>query len=197
MSVCRTLAFAGAAAIASALDGTARSLTAASPAFTFCAGTALVALSMRGNRAARAIAWREWTVSILAGGCAGFSLLFAAPSAPRDVGVRVPRNHIAADLFEALDRLDADPAAFEQRNIEVSGTWTPANTQGTATVSRRVMSCCAADAIDVGFDVAPIGDVRVRPGAWVRVAGRVRVRLRDGDLRYEIEDALVRPAPPR
>jgi hypothetical protein len=190
------LAFAGSAAIASVFDGAARSLTAAPPAFTFCAGAALLAISVRADHSSRAASWRMWAIATIAGGCAGLSLLHASPSAPRDVSVRVPRNHIAADLFDALDQLDADPAAFDRRIIVVSGTWTPATTQRAATVSRRVMSCCAADAIDVGFDVIRNREVTIHAGTWVRVEGRVRVRLRDGDLRYEVAGAAIRKATP-
>jgi uncharacterized membrane protein YcgQ (UPF0703/DUF1980 family) len=196
MSVRAALAFAGGAAVASALDGAARSLTAASPALTFCAGAALIILSVQANNSAGAISWRKFLVATLAGGCAGLSLLCTAPAAPRDVTARVPRNHVAADLFDTLDRLDADPAAFDRRIIDVSGTWTPATAQGAATISRRVMSCCAADAIDVGFDVIPSREIQVPSGQWVRAAGRVRVRLRNGELRYEIFDAAIRKATP-
>jgi hypothetical protein len=140
----------------------------------------------------RSVTWRTFVPSALAGACAGLWLLGVGPSGARDVSTRVPRGHVVADLFDALDRLDAEPSAFDGRIISVSGTWTPATDRGAATVSRRVMSCCAADAVDVGFDVAPIGAVRVRAGAWVRVSGHVRVRLRDGDLRYEIGRATVR-----
>jgi hypothetical protein len=184
------LAFAGGAAVAAALDGAARTLTAAPPAFTLCAGVALIVISVR------AMVWRTVLPALLAGACAGLWLTNAAPSGPRDIGARAPHGHIAADLFDALDSLDANPGAFDGRTIEVSGTWTPASAREAATVSRRVMSCCAADAMDVGFDVKSSRTLRARPGAWVRVSGHVRVRLRDGEMRYEIEDAVVRPAPP-
>lgn len=184
------LAFAGGGAIAAALDGAARTLTSAPPPLTLCAGIALSMLAVRS------VMWRTSVPALLAGVCAGMWLSSAAPSNPRDVGVRAPRSHIAADLFDALDRLDTDPGAFNGRTISVSGMWMPASARGAATVSRRVMSCCTADAIDVGFDVAPSGAVRVRAGVWARVSGRVRVRLRDGDMRYEIEATTVRPASP-
>ena len=197
MSIRGAIAFAGSAAVASSLDGVARSLTAAPPALTLCTGFALLILSLRVDNSTHAIAWRTWSVAALSGGCAGLSLLCTTPSAPRDVNVRVPRNHIAADLFDALDRLDADPAAFDRHIIDVTGTWTPSTEQGAATISRRVMSCCAADAIDVGFDVISTHKVPVSAGTWARVSGRVRVQLRDGELRYEIGDATVRRAPLR
>jgi hypothetical protein len=196
MNVRDALAFAGSAAIACALDGAARSLTSAPPAFAFCAGAVLLAVSVRAIRIAYIGSWPMWTIATVAGGCAGLALSYASPSAPSDVSARVPRNHVAADLFDALDQLDANPAAFDRRVIAVSGTWTPETAQRVATVSRRVMSCCAADAIDVGFDVIPIRRVTIQTGSWVRVEGRVQVRLRDGELRYEIAGAAIRSAAP-
>ncbi|HEY7980834.1 MAG TPA: hypothetical protein VID19_05065 [Candidatus Eremiobacteraceae bacterium] len=189
------LAFAGGAAMVSALDGAVRTLTSAQPALTLCAGVALLIVSLRQNRSTREIAWCSWSVAAFAGGCAGLALSNATPSWPRDISMHVPRAHVTADLFDALDQLDAAPSAFDRRTIDVTGSWMPATVQGAATVSRRVMSCCAADAVDVGFDVIPKREVKIRQGAWVRISGRVRVRLRDGELRYEIVEADVRPAP--
>ena len=183
------LAFAGSATTAAALDGAARTLTSAPPALALCAGIALCVFAVRP------FTRRTSVPALLAGACAGMWLPNVPPSNPHDVSVRAPRGHIAADLFDALDRLDTDPSAFDGRTISVSGEWMPSSVRGAATISRRVMSCCAADAIDVGFDVAPSGTVRVRAGEWARVSGRVRVRLRDGDMRYEIDAATVRPAP--
>ena len=77
MSVGGALAFAGSAAIMAALDGAARTLTAAPPALTLCAGAALVLLSMR------AIAWRAFALAVIAGACAGLWLPNAAPTSPR------------------------------------------------------------------------------------------------------------------
>ncbi|HEY5093648.1 MAG TPA: hypothetical protein VII69_00870 [Candidatus Eremiobacteraceae bacterium] len=191
MNVRAALAFAGSATAAAALDGAARALTAAPPALTLCAGVALIVIASQG------LARRTFALALLGGACAGLWLSSAAPSGPRDVIARAPRGHVAADLFDALDALDANPAAFDARTITVSGTWTPASARGAASVSRRVMSCCAADAVDVGFDVAPNAAAHVRAGAWVGVSGRVRVRLRNGEMRYELGGAVVVPAPPR
>lgn len=184
------LAFAGSAAVAAALDGAAQNLTAGPPVLTFCAGLALIIISMRATR------WPTLTLAVSCGVCAGLALQGATPPGPRNVGIRSPHGHIAADLFEALDALDADPSAFDGRIIAVSGTWMPATAGGAATVSRRVMSCCAADALDVGFDVEPSGGVRARPGDWVRVSGHVHVRLHNGEMRYEIDNASIWAARP-
>ena len=183
------LAGAGSAAVAAACDGAVRTLTATPPALTLCAGAVLVVLARRRG------ATRASALAVFAGTLMGLWLPVAGQSTPHDVGVHAPRNHIAADLFDALDRLDADPAAFDGEKIAITGTWEPASASSSATVSRRVMSCCAADAVDVGFDVAARGDPHLLPGTWVRVSGFVCVRLRAGDLRYEIENAVVRTAP--
>lgn len=183
------LAVAGSAAVAAACDGAVRALTATPPALTLGAGVVLALIAMRRGSS------RAMAVAVLAGTVVGLWLPLAAQSFPRDVGVHAPRGHIVADLFEALDRLDADPSAFDGRAIAISGTWTPSTATDAATVSRRVMSCCAADAVDVGFDVIPRAEPRIRPGSWVRVSGPVHVRLRAGDLRYEIESAAVTAAP--
>lgn len=93
-----------------------------------------------------------------------------------------------ADLFDALARLDADPGAVIGRRISVSGRWMAATDGRDASVSRRVMSCCAADVVDVGFDVEPATGRGPANGAWVRVDGVVRMRVRDGEVRYVLED---------
>ena len=96
------------------------------------------------------------------------------------------------DLFEALDRLDSAPNAMLGSMIAVTGTWTPASRADLATVSRRVVSCCAADAVDVGFDVRLSRGVRVEAGSWVRVDGTVAERVVDGDIRFVLEHSRVR-----
>lgn len=191
MNARAALVFAGSATATAAIDGAARALTAAPPAFTLCAGVTLIVIAARG------LAARAYTSAILGGMCAGLWLSSVTPSAPGDVVARAPHGHVAADLFDALDALDANPSAFDGRTIAVTGTWTPASARDAASVSRRVMSCCAADAVDVGFDVAPNAAAHVSSGAWVRVFGHVRVKLRDGEMRYELGGAVVTPAAPR
>jgi hypothetical protein len=185
------LAFAGAAAVAAAAGGAAGSLTAAPPAFTLVAGAVLVVVAVRAS------GLRAVSVAATLGVVAGLALADVSPAGPRDVIERAPRGHAASDLFDALDALDADPSAFDGRRIAVSGVWTQASGTQEATVSRRVMSCCAADALDVGFDVVPHLVVPARSGMWVRVIGLVRARLRDGELRFEIDDADVAEVSPR
>jgi len=96
------------------------------------------------------------------------------------------------DLFEALDRLDSAPNAMLGNVVAVTGTWTPASRADLATVSRRVVSCCAADAVDVGFDVRLSHDSRVAAGTWVRVVGTIAERVVDGDIRFVLEQSQVR-----
>jgi uncharacterized membrane protein YcgQ (UPF0703/DUF1980 family) len=95
------------------------------------------------------------------------------------------------DLFALLDQIDVDPRALLGHRVTVSGDWSPASGSQTATVSRRVMTCCAADAVRVGFDVLPSREVRLPEGKPVRVDGVLRSRLRDGDIRYVIDGAIV------
>lgn len=78
------------------------------------------------------------------------------------------------DLFDALETLDENPHALGRR-IVVSGLWRPSDRGICAAVFRRVMACCAADAINVGFDVLPARAVSFAagmPGCQRR--GRVR-----------------------
>jgi hypothetical protein len=163
-------------------------LVAAPAPLTTCAAAVLIAIAYRGVPA------RPIHPSLVCGALVGSCIAAIGVPAVRAVEAHAPRGHSAGDLFDALDALDADPRALEQRSISVSGTWLPKADGWPASVSRRIMTCCAADAVDVGFDVAPHADVRLRAGSWVRVTGIVHVMLRDGDIRYEIADASVTPA---
>ena len=97
----------------------------------------------------------------------------------------------AGDLFALLERIDSDPRAIG-RSVAVSGEWRPGDAARAASVSRRIMACCAADAVDVGFDVVPRRAAAIKAGAEVCVAGVLAVRLLDGELRYQIVHAIVR-----
>lgn len=94
-------------------------------------------------------------------------------------------------LFGALERLDADPQALLGRRISVSGAWHPPAAGSWGAVAQRVMTCCAADAVDVGFDVVPARAIHIAAGAQVRVSGVMRASLRDGETRYALTDADV------
>jgi hypothetical protein len=98
------------------------------------------------------------------------------------------------DLFDALAKLDDDPSSLEDRRITVSGVWKPAASGELAAVYRVVMACCAADAVDVGFDVAPAHRVGPAAGTVVKVSGRVTMTVRSGETRWMLRDATVRAA---
>ncbi len=126
------------------------------------------------------------------GVCAALMLPTSPPPAPGTVSTRPASTAMRGDLFEALDRLDSAPSAMLGSAISVAGTWTPASSDELATVSRRVVSCCAADAVDVGFDVRLSQYSRVAAGTWVRVDGIVGERVVDGDVRFVLEQSRVR-----
>jgi hypothetical protein len=178
------LAFLGGLALSIAASRSA-ALISASPVVTLCSAAALIAIAYRGART------HAPHLALACGTFAGAWLTGLDAPAVRGVESRAPRVHGAADLFDALDALDADPRSLEGRVISVSGTWTPSHDGWAPTISRRIMTCCAADAVDVGFDVNPRTSVRVTSGTWARVTGRVRVTLRDGDVRYALVDAEV------
>ncbi len=162
-------------------------LVAAPAPVTACTAAILIVVAFRGAPA------RSIQFALVCGALAGSCVVSAGAPAVRDVAAHAPRGHAADDLFDALDALDADPRAVEHREISVSGTWLPPRGGWPAAVSRRIMTCCAADAVDIGFDVVPRGEVHLRAGSWVRVTGLVHVTLRDGDIRYEIAGATVTP----
>jgi hypothetical protein len=179
------LAFVGAMTGVIGLGPHGALLVAAPAPLTACAVAVMIVIAFRGIPA------RSILVPFVCGALAGSCVVAAGAPVVRDVVAHAPRGHAADDLFDTLDRLDADPRALEQHAISVSGSWLPAHDGWPASVSRRIMTCCAADAVDVGFDVAPRLEVRLPAGSWVRVNGLVRVALRDGDIRYEIADATV------
>lgn len=180
------LAFVGGLAASVALFSRMAPLVSAPAPVTAGAAAALIAVAYRASRSL------ALHVALALGVLAGAWISSGSAPQVRDVEAHVPHVHGDADLFDALDALDADPSSALGRTIAVSGTWTPPHGGWPATVSRRIMSCCAADAVDVGFDVTPRGRVSIHSGTWVRVSGRIRISLRDGDVRYEIADATVR-----
>lgn len=123
----------------------------------------------------------------------GFAMPRALPPAAGAVITATPAGVHRGDLFALLDRLDADPQAVLGTRVNVSGAWMPASGAAAATVSRRVMVCCAADAFDAGFDVVPMRASTFVPGSVVRVSGVLIRTLRAGEMRYAIERATVTP----
>jgi hypothetical protein len=100
------------------------------------------------------------------------------------------------DLLTALQVLDDDPASMLGHRISVHGLWSPRAIPASASVWVQIMACCAADAIDVGFDVVPRHNAKIALGAPVHVTGIVRADMRDGELRYRLDDAIVTTAAP-
>lgn len=97
----------------------------------------------------------------------------------------------SGDMFSALERIDADPARLVGASLSVSGEWTPASAGTPPTVSRRVMACCAADSVAVGFDVYPLGPQLLPAQAEVTVTGVLSAQMLHGELRYALQRAQV------
>jgi DUF1980 C-terminal domain len=95
------------------------------------------------------------------------------------------------DLFDALEAVDDRPQSFVDKPLSVTGWWRPQAGDVPASVSRPVMTCCAADAVDVGFDVFVRHAVHLPVQTLVRVRGLLRASMHDGETRYAIVDADV------
>lgn len=176
-------AFAGAALVA-CISGSAAAL-AAMPCAIIAASSIVVLYAAFSAHRASSIPW-------IAGGALFAMLLpITPPPAPGGVSTHGVSRGVSGDLFALLDRLDVRPDAVIGTRVSVTGTWTPGDGGGDATVSRRIVNCCAADALDVGFDVEPIAGVKGANGKWVRVTGVVRVRMEDGEVRYALTSAVV------
>lgn len=176
--------------MSSAATGASAALTAIPAWATALTGALLgaCALASGGRRAALA----PVVCAVASGLAIGIVVPSTTPPPSGGVVTRSVANTPRGDLFDALGRLDADPASLLGSRISVSGEWTPANGGRFATVSRRVMSCCAADAVDVGFDVALARGACAHAGTWVRVEGVVGERIDDGDVRYVLEQSMLR-----
>jgi hypothetical protein len=184
------VAFGAGTSLVGAMSGASVALTSMPRWATLLTGAMLAACVVhecedRGRRA-RAIG------ASLCGAAFALALPISPPPAPGAVSTRAVASSMQGDLFEALARLDADPNALLGHTLAVTGSWTPPTRDDLATVSRRIVSCCAADAVDVGFDVRLIRDARVARGAWVRIEGTVGERVVDGDIRYVLEHSAMR-----
>jgi hypothetical protein len=171
--------------LAAAFTGVSHALVAAPASVVAAFGIACLwfALARRGSTLALITAW-------CIGWCAGAALPGAQPVGA--VISRAPHTGQRSDLFALLDEIDARPASMIGRHVRIAGRWASAHDTALASVSQRVMACCAADAIDVGFDVQPAGDVAVSADSSVCVDGTLAARMQDGELRYEIIHATVR-----
>ncbi len=127
---------------------------------------------------------------------AGIGMAWLLPLAPVPPpgGVRTASvgHAFSGDMFAALERIDTDPGRVVGTSLTVSGEWTPAAAGTPPTVSRRIMACCAADSVAVGFDVYPLSSPRLRAYAEVTVTGLLSAHMLHGELRYELRRASVR-----
>ena len=184
------VAFAAGACITSAMSGASLALTSMPRWATLLTGVLLAACAIhdRSDRTGRTRA----IGASLCGALFAVGLPVVAPPAPGAVSTRGVSSSIRGDLFDALATLDSNPNALLEKTISVTGSWTPATSGELATVSRRIVSCCAADAVDVGFDVRLDRDKHVERGRWVRIEGVVSERVVDGDVRYVLEHSKIR-----
>jgi hypothetical protein len=180
----RLAALAGCAAIAS-LSGAAGAITSVRPPLMlFCAALLLAAALQAKHARTHCLLW------LIGGAAAGLTL----PRVPPPVAGPIVSHSFgrSGDLFDVLDRIDGDPSSMLGRVVTVSGTWRSAAGSRSAAVFRRVMACCAADAIAVGLDVLPAGIAAASDGDSVAVSGALRAVLREGELRYALTQARVR-----
>jgi hypothetical protein len=175
------------AALVTAATGACAALTTIPAPVMFATGIVIVVVCMRSPCGARA----AFIASLLAGAAVGFALPTSPPPAPGRVATRGAGMPLRGDLFDVLDRLDDDPAGIVGRAVSVAGQWAPASTGADATVSRRVVNCCAADAVALGFDVEPVRAQAIASGAWVRVTGVVTRSMHDGEVRFVLMRASV------
>jgi uncharacterized membrane protein YcgQ (UPF0703/DUF1980 family) len=131
---------------------------------------------------------------------AGLSIPKTSPP-PAHISTHAAATGLGApqtDLLTALQALDDDPTSMIGRRISVHGLWSPRAIPASASVWVQIMACCAADAINVGLDVVPRHEPEIARGAPVHVMGIVHADVRDGELRYRLDDAIVTAgAPPR
>lgn len=171
-------------AVGSLISGAASALIALPPAVLILAAGIVAVMHVRASRSS--------LIALFTGGALGL----AFPQTPLEnagsVIARPVGRHPGGDLFALLDRIDRDPASVLGRRVSVTGVWTPPRAGQLASVSRRIMTCCAADAIDVGFDVSPAFPIALAAGTRVRVSGALRETLRDGELRYDLSAASLR-----
>jgi hypothetical protein len=177
-------------ALASSVTGACDVLTTIARPVMVATSFALFGVGAAGSTRS----YKAWAIALVAFvlGMLGGLWLPADPlPAPGRVVTRSAGTATRGDLFAILDALDRDPAAIVGRVVSVSGEWTPPLDGSPAAVSRRVMSCCAADAVDVGFDVELAVPEKIESRRWVRVTGVVARRMRDGESRFVLERSTI------
>jgi hypothetical protein len=179
----------GALCVVCSLSGACAALTAVPAWLVALAGSIAIALVWRD-------VLRQRDASAIAGAVAGAALgllLPAAPLAIADIVAHPVGVGSSGDLLALMDCIDRDPASVIGHRAVVTGEWTPRAAGRDATVSQRIISCCAADAIDVGFDVEPMVAVKIAERSRVRVTGVVSEQMRDGEVRFAMVKARVAP----
>jgi hypothetical protein len=177
---------------ASALTGACGAITAIPPWVMMLTAVSLLSAGLRWRRGTPMVDEKSAAAGWFAlGMLAGLMLPTIAPRPRGEVLTRAPGTSLRGDLFEVLNHLDEDPSSLLGRRTSVSGTWTPARGRIDATVSRLVMSCCSADAVEVGFDVECARNRKIRSGTWIRVDGIVEEKMRDGEPRYVLEQSSL------
>jgi hypothetical protein len=174
------------AAVCAAVTGAAAALVALPPLVLIASACAVVLFAIRS----RGCPVGGIATGLALGAALALTLPNTAPPAAEEVVTRGARGG-SGDLFALLDGIDRDPRSVLGTRVSVTGEWAPPRAGRPATVSRRIMTCCAADAIAVGFDVIPVGRPLPRPGSVVRITGVLRSSMRGGEMRYEIASAGV------
>lgn len=177
------VALIGGACVTSPLGGACAALTAIPPGVMLATGLALCAIAFTSSATCLPTA--------MLGSLLGLMLPATAPLPAGKVVTRSVGSAFHGDLFEVLDQLDDRPSQVLGHRVVVSGEWMPAATNRLATVSRRVMNCCAADAVAVGFDVRLSRGKNIPMHSWVRVEGVINERTSDGDQRFVLEQSRV------
>ena len=179
------LPIAGGLALGASASGACASLVGLPPAALVAFGCISIAIAALSTHTARSL-----VLAALAFGV-GCTLAGQAPTSFDVVSSGRSSRGLPADMFAVLDQLDRSPNTVLGRRVVVSGEWSPTSHGHAASVSTRVMACCAADAIHVGFDLVADHEPVFNSGAVVCVGGVLRSALRDGELRYVITHARI------
>jgi hypothetical protein len=159
-------------------------LVSIAPALLGVVAATLAGLSLRAA-ARTSVGW------LIAGALFAMTLPSSIDSSDPAVITHAWANVAHDDLIAALEQLDDNPVGLVGRHLAVKGRWQGQTGQAAATVSERIMACCAADAVNVGFDVFPIARVNAPDQSYVSVSGFVRAFLRGGETRYALINARV------
>ncbi len=160
-------------------------LVSIAPVLLSVVAAVLAGASLRGAYTRTSLGW------LIVGALFAMTLPNFVDSLGPAVVTHATANISHDDLIAALEQLDDNPAGLVGHRLAVRGRWRGQTAQAAATVSERIMACCAADAVNVGFDVFPIAHVNAPDRSYVSVSGIVRAFLRGGETRYALVDARV------